>query len=83
MKNVNFQGKYEKIKKDSFGKKVRETKFLPLKPAERFGFLFSHEAFGLNDATHETNSYERANFSLSDGAKQNSMRSVVFELSFI
>ena len=52
-------------------------------------FPFSHESFAEvgnlwspNGATHEINSYERAKFSLSDGAKQNSVGSIVFELWF-
>ena len=51
--------------------------------------MFSHGAFakvgkflGPNDTTHEINSSERTNFSLSDGAKQNSVGSIVFELWF-
>ena len=50
-------------------------------------FPFSHEWFakvdkfwGPNEPTPEINSSERANFSLSDGAKQNSVGSIVFEL---
>ena len=35
---------------------------------------------GPNETTHEINSSERANFSLSGGAKQNSVGSIVFEL---
>ena len=52
-------------------------------------FPFFHEWFGKvdkflgpNGAKHEINSSERSNYSLSDGAKQNSVRSIVFELWF-
>ena len=52
-------------------------------------FPFSREWFGEvgkflgpNDTKYEINSSERANFSLSDGAKQNSVGSIVFELWF-
>ena len=52
-------------------------------------FPFSHAGFekvdaflGPNGTTHEIYSYERANFSLSDGAKQNFVGSIVFELWF-
>ena len=52
-------------------------------------FPFSHEAFekvgsffGPNATTHEINSSERANFSLSDGAKQNSVESIIWGMIF-
>ena len=58
-------------------------------PRRKKDFPFSHEWFGEvdkflgpNGAKHEINSSERANYSLSDGAKQNSVRSIVFELWF-
>ena len=50
-------------------------------------FRFSFEWFGEvgkffepNGTMHEINSYERANSPLSDGAKQNSVQSIVFLL---
>ena len=36
--------------------------------------------WGPSEPTHEINSIERTNSSLSDGAKQNSVGSIVFEL---
>ena len=52
-------------------------------------FPFSHGAFeevdklwGPNETTHEIDSSERANFSLSDGAKQSSVGLIVFESWF-
>ena len=56
----------------------REEKLFPL---FSWGVLRKLVLFwGLNGTTHEIDGKERADFSLSDGAKQNSLRSTVQEL---
>ena len=91
LQNVELTDFSFKSKKISlFGKKSR---FGDLKtfwvPWRKVVFPFFHEAFGEigqfwepNETTHEINSYERANSPLSDGAKQNSVQSIVFLLWF-
>ena len=87
-KTVSFSNNWnEIISVESFGK-VEETKFLRLfETCRAFGFLFfssgkSRLAFWAICDYAWINSYERANCPLSDSAKQNSVRSIVFELWF-
>ena len=84
------RSKFQLQENSSFGKKSKRRSpfglfescrvfWISLFLMRRFRKLVSLEGQG---NTHEIYSQERANFSLSDGAKQNSLRSIVFYLFF-